>query len=57
MNLNWENIIQDFTYYNFEFQVEDDTSLAMEQKKIVMCEIDRSIERLIEKLAPNQLSR
>ncbi|CCD72432.2 Cep57 centrosome microtubule-binding domain-containing protein [Caenorhabditis elegans] len=37
--------------------VEDDTSLAMEQKKIVMCEIDRSIERLIEKLAPNQLSR
>ncbi|CAL2045723.1 unnamed protein product [Caenorhabditis brenneri] len=36
--------------------VEDDTTLAIEQKKIVMCEIDRSIERLIEKLAPNQLS-
>uniref|UniRef100_A0A1I7U7W1 Protein kinase domain-containing protein n=1 Tax=Caenorhabditis tropicalis TaxID=1561998 RepID=A0A1I7U7W1_9PELO len=36
--------------------VEDDSSLAIEQKKIVMCEIDRSIERLIEKLAPNQIS-
>ncbi|PIC28215.1 hypothetical protein B9Z55_020207 [Caenorhabditis nigoni] len=36
--------------------VEDDTTLAIEQKKIVMCEIDRSIERMIEKLAPNQVS-
>ncbi|CAI2355107.1 unnamed protein product [Caenorhabditis sp. 36 PRJEB53466] len=37
--------------------VEDDTTLAMEQKKIVMCEIDRSIERMIEKLAPPSLSK
>ncbi|EFP05080.1 hypothetical protein CRE_19645 [Caenorhabditis remanei] len=36
--------------------VEDDTTLAIEQKKIVMCEIDRSIERLIEKLNPNQVT-
>ncbi|CAI5451731.1 unnamed protein product [Caenorhabditis angaria] len=36
--------------------VEEDSSLPIEQKKIVTCEIDRSIERVVEKLAPKEVT-
>ncbi|CAB3396468.1 unnamed protein product [Caenorhabditis bovis] len=36
--------------------VEDDMSLPIEKKKIIMCEIERSIEKVVEKLVPNRLN-